>query len=150
MEDQPQKRETDIFGFHQSFKLMPHPHFEAYLSYAYKKSQYHESGNELRFPFVPEQSMFSFIQYRNERLKGGLGASIRLESEFLSSRYLEYGEGQKVSDVFLLNAKIDLRFLDFHFYYIIENITDQKYRTREEFEMNGRTQWWGFYWEFFD
>lgn len=150
MEDKPQKRETDIFGFHQSFKLIPHPNFEAYLSYAYKKSQYDESGNELRFPFVPEHSMFSFIQYSNKRLRGGLGASIRLESEFLSSRYLEYGEEHMVSDVFLLNTKVDLRFLDFHFYYVIENITDQEYKTREEFEMNGRTQWWGFYWEFFD
>ncbi|MGB2697584.1 MAG: TonB-dependent receptor plug domain-containing protein [Candidatus Zixiibacteriota bacterium] len=150
MEDQPEKRDTDIFGFHQSFKLTPHPNFEAYLSYAYKKSRYQEADIKFVLPFVPQHSMFSFIQYRNERLKGGLGATVRLEGEFLSSRYLGYEEGKKVPEVFLLNSKFDLRFLDLHFYYVIENITDQEYRTRGEFKMNGRTHWWGFYWEFFD
>ena len=150
IEDQPEKRDADIFGAHLGFELTPYPNFEAYLSYAYKRSQYQELDNEFQFPFVPEHSMFSYIQYRNERLKGGLGATVRLEGEFLSSRYLKYGEENKVSEVFLLNSKFDLKFLDLHFYYVIENITDQEYRTREEFEMNGRTQWWGFYWEFFD
>lgn len=150
MEDQPQKRDTDIFGLHQSVKLNPHPNFEAYLSYAYKRSLYKESQDEFTLPFVPQHSLFCFTQYKNERLKRGLGAILRLEGEFLSSRYLEYGEKEKIPEVFLLNSKFDLRFLDFHFYYVIENITDQEYRTREEFEMRGRTFWWGFYWEFFD
>ena len=150
MENQPQKRDTEILGFHQSAKLIPHPTFEAYLSYAYKRSLYSESKDEIALPFVPEHSLFCFTQYKNERLKRGLGATIRLEGEFLSSRYLAYGEEKKAPKVFLLNSKFDLRFLDFHFYYVMENITDQEYRTRDEFEMNGRTQWWGFYWEFFD
>ncbi len=150
MEDQPEKKDTDIFGADLGFELTPYPNFEAYLSYAYKRSQYKELDNEFQFPFVPEHSMFSFIQYSNKRLKEGLGATIRLEGEFLSSRYLEYGEENNVSEVFLLNSKFDLKFLDLHFYYVIENITDQEYKTREEFKMNGRTQWWGFYWEFFD
>jgi outer membrane receptor protein involved in Fe transport len=148
--DRPEKRNTDVFGFHQSMKLIPHRNLEAYLSYAYKKSKYDESDNRLALPFVPEHSLFSFIQYKNERLKRGLGASVRLEGEFLSSRYLGYEENEKVPEVFLVHLKFDLRFLDFHFYYVIENMTDQEYRTRKEFEMEGRSHWWGFYWEFFD
>lgn len=150
MEDRPEKRDTDVLGFHQSMKLIPHRNLEAYLSYAYKKSRYDESDNRFALPFVPEHSLFSFMQYKNERLKRGLGATVRLEGEFLSSRYLDYEENEKVPEVFLLHLKFDLRFLDFHFYYVIENITDQEYRTRKEFEAEGRSHWWGFYWEFFD
>lgn len=150
MGDRPEKRNTDVFGFHQSMKLIPHRNLEAYLSYAYKKSQYDESDNRLALPFVPEHSLFSFIQYKNERLKRGLGTTVRLEGELLSSRYLNYKENEKVPEVFLLHLKFDLRFLDFHFYYVIENITEQEYRTRKEFEVEGRSHWWGFYWEFFD
>ena len=150
MEDRPEKRDTDIFGFHQSFKLTPHPNFEAYLSYAYKRSRYEESYGKFALPFVPGHSLFCFTQYKNEELKRGLGATVRLEGEFLSFRYLEYREENKAPQVFLLNTKFDLRFLDFHFYYVIENITDREYRTRKEFEMGRRTHWWGFYWEFFD
>lgn len=150
MEDQPEKRDTDIFGFHQSFKLTPHPNFEAYLSYAHKRSRYQGSDDKFNFPFVPRHSLFWFTQYKNERFKRGLGVTIRLEGEFLSFRYLDYWEKNEVSEVFVLNTKFDLRFLDFHFYYVVENITDQEYRTRKDFEMAGRTHWWGFYWEFFD
>jgi len=150
IEGQPQKKNTDIFGFHQSLKLTPHPNFEAYLSYAYKKSRYEESNNKFLLPFVPRHSLFCFAQYKNERLRRGLGATIRLEGEFLSTRYLDYEEEDKIPEVFLLSSKFDLRFLDFHFYYVIENMTDQEYRTRKDFEMAGRTHWWGFYWEFFD
>jgi len=150
MEDQPQKKDTDILGFHQSLKLTPHPDFEAYLSYAYKRSRYQGSDDKFYFPFVPRHSLFCFVQYKNERFKTGLGGKVRLECEFLSSRYLEYGEEDRVPEVFILNSKFDLRFLDLHFYYVIENITDQEYRTRGEYQMEGRTHWWGFYWEFFD
>jgi outer membrane cobalamin receptor len=150
MEERPQIRDTDILGFHHSFKLTPHPYFEVYLSYAYKKSQCEESDYKFVLPFIPQHSLFCFAQFKNERLRGGLGATVRLEGEFLSARYLDYNEKNKDPEVLLLDSKFDLRFLDFHFYYVIENITDQEYRTRKEFEMAGQTHWWGFYWEFFD
>jgi len=150
IEDRPEKRDTDVFGIHHSFKVIPQKNFETYLSYAYKKSRYQESNNKFLLPFVPTHGLFCYTQYKNEKLKTGLGGTIRLEAEFLSSRYMEYKEENQEPEVLLLNAKFDLRFLDFHFYYVIENITDQEYRTRKEFEMDGRTQWWGFYWEFFD
>jgi hypothetical protein len=43
-----------------------------------------------------------------------------------------------------------LRFLGFQFYYVIENITNETYRTRGDFNMPERTLWFGFNWEFFD
>jgi hypothetical protein len=50
----------------------------------------------------------------------------------------------------ILNGKVTIRFLDFHFYYIVRNITNQNYRLSGDYNMPKRTFWWGFYWEFLD
>jgi hypothetical protein len=146
----PVNRDRDVFGGYLSFNLTPHPNFEAYLSYAYKNSQYKIGDSKYFVPFMPRHSAYSYLQYKKEFLKKEMEGKIRLEGEYLSERYLQYGEKDSVPSVFILNSKISLRFLDFHFYYVVENITDQKYRTRGEFFMPERTFWWGFYWNFWD
>jgi len=146
----PVNRDRKAFGGYLSFNLTPHPNFEAYLSYAYKNSKYKTGDNKYFVPFIPKHSSYFHLQYKNEFLKKEMESKVRLEGEYLSERYLEYGEKDLVPSVFILNSKISLRFLDFHFYYVIENITDQKYRTRGEFFMSGRAFWWGFYWNFWD
>jgi outer membrane cobalamin receptor len=146
----PRNEDKDLLGSHASFILTLHPNFEAYLSYAYKNSKYKTGDNKYFVPFIPKHSSYFHLQYKKEFLKKEMESKVRLEGEYLSERYLEYGEKDLVPSVFILNSKISLRFLDFHFYYVIENITDQKYRTRGEFFMPGRAFWWGFYWNFWD
>ena len=151
MEDAiPRNEDKDLLGSYASFLLTLHPDFEACLSYAYKNSQYKIGDSKYFVPFMPRHSAYSYLQYKKELLKKEMEGKIRLEGEYLSERYLHYGEKDLVPAVFILNSKISLRFLDFHFYYIIENITDRKYRTRGELFMPERTFWWGFYWNFWD
>jgi outer membrane cobalamin receptor len=151
MEDAiPRNEDKDLLGSYAGFLLTLHPDFEAYLSYAYKNSQYKIGDSKYFVPFMPRHSAYSYLQYKKEFLKKEMEGKIRLEGEYLSERYLQYGEKDSVPSVFILNSKISLRFLDFHFYYVVENITDQKYRTKGEFFMPERTFWWGFCWNFWD
>ena len=79
-----------------------------------------------------------------------MGLKLRLETKFLSQRFLDGYQKDKEPGVAIFNGKISLRFLDFHFYYVVENITNRVYRLTEGYPMPERSLFWGFYWEFFD
>ena len=143
----PQNRERKLLGLSLNFDYKFSPNFENGFSYAYKRAR---SEDDFSIPYIPEHSFFSCFQYSNEYLKKKLGIKIKLEQEYLSKRYLaDYNEAQ-VPFVLLFNSKISLRFLDFRFYYVIENMTNEVYRTRGDFNMPGRTMWFGFNWNFYD
>jgi outer membrane receptor protein involved in Fe transport len=99
---------------------------------------------------VPEHSFFSYFQYSYESTKKEYGLKVRLEQEYISKRYLADYNQDQVPFVLLFNSKITLRLLDLRFYYVIENITDEVYRTRGDFNMPGRTFWFGLSWDFYD
>jgi outer membrane receptor protein involved in Fe transport len=143
----PSNRERKLFGVSLNLDYKFSPNFETGFSYAYKRARSHKNYH---FPYTPEHSFFSYFQYSNEYLKKEIGIKVRLEQEYLSKRYLADYNQDQVPFTLLFNSKITLRFLNFRFYYVIENITNESYRTRGDFNMPERTFWFGFSWEFFD
>jgi outer membrane cobalamin receptor len=142
----PSNRTRDLFGFGLNLDYTFSPDFETGLSYAYKRAR----ADDYWIPYVPEHSFFSYFQFSKESLKKEYGLKVRLEQEYVSKRYLADYNQDQVPFALLFNSKITLRFLDLRFYYVIENITDEVYRTRGEFNMPGRTFWFGFSWDFYD
>ncbi|MCJ7497564.1 MAG: TonB-dependent receptor plug domain-containing protein, partial [candidate division Zixibacteria bacterium] len=140
-------RERNLFGLSLNYDYIFSPNFETGFSYAYKRAR---SDKNYHFPYAPEHSLFSYFQYSNEYLSREIGIKVRLEQEYLSRRYLADYDQDQVPFALLFNSKITLRFLGFQFYYVIENITNEIYRTRGDFNMPGRTLWFGFSWEFYD
>jgi len=142
--------DNETYGSYLSFSFDPHPNFSAFTSYSYKDVKYKQNRDEYSMPFIPQNSAFSYIQYKKEFLKKEIEIKLRLEGEYLSKRYLEYEEKDKVSEVFVLNSKITVRLLDFHLYGVVNNITDQEYKSKGEYYMPQREILLGFYWEFWD
>jgi outer membrane cobalamin receptor len=142
----PSNRTRNLFGFSLNLDYTFSPDFQTGLSYAYKRAR----AGDFWIPFVPEHSLFSYFQLSKESSKKEYGLKLRLEQEYISKRYLADYNQDPVPFALLFNSKITLRFLDLRFYYIIENITDEVYRTRGEFNMPGRTFWFGFSWDFYD
>ena len=109
-----------------------------------------DSNRKTRLPFSPDHSLFAYLQFEDEFLKKEIGVKVRLETNLLPERFMdEYGQDREPG-VAVLNGKIAFRFLDFHFQYMVRNITDKVYRSMGDYDMPGRTFWWGIYWEFFD
>jgi len=123
-------------------------HVRSYVSYSFIEGK--NSIRKTRLPYSPEHSLFGYIEFENEFLKREISFRLRLETKVLSERFMDEYEKDKESGVAILNGKITVRFLDFHFYYMARNITSRIYRLSGNYHMPERTYWWGFYWEFFD
>ena len=144
----PVNARAQVWGANVDFRLRFWSYLSACISYSYKRGE--DSDRNLRLPDSPEHSLFSYVQFENEFLKREMGLKLRLEGKVLSSRFMDEYEQDREPAVGILNAKITVRFLDFHFYYTIRNITDRSYRLMDSSYMPERTYWWGFYWEFYD
>jgi outer membrane cobalamin receptor len=142
----PSNQTRNLFGFGLNLDYTFSPNFETGFSYVYKRAR----AGDFSIPYVPEHSFFSYFQFSKESSKKEYGLKVRLEQEFISKRYLADYNQDQVPFVLLFNSKITLRILDLRFYYVIENITDEVYRTRGEFNMPGRTFWFGLSWDFYD
>jgi outer membrane cobalamin receptor len=123
-------------------------YFTSYFSYTFKHGENSES--KTRLPYSPDHNVFGYIQFENEYLKREISIKLRLEANAFSERFMDEYEKDKEPRVAILNGKVTIRFLDFHFYYIVRNITNQNYRLSGDYHMPKRTFCWGFYWEFFD
>lgn len=144
----PTNTKAEIWGANLNCRFRFWDHLSWYLSYSHKKGT--DSERDLRLPYSPTHSLFAYVQFENEYLKREIGLKLRLEGKMLSARFLDEYEQDRESEMGILNAKITIRFLDFHFHYTVRNITDQHYRLWDDYLMPGRTYWWGFYWEFYD
>ncbi|HVP37389.1 MAG TPA: TonB-dependent receptor plug domain-containing protein [Terriglobales bacterium] len=142
----PSNRTRNLFGFGLNLDYTFSCEFQTGFSYAYKRAR----AGDFWTPFVPQHSFFTYYQFSKESSKKEYGLKIRLEQEYISKRYLADYNQDLVPFVLLFNSKFTLRFLDLRFYYVIENITDEVYRTRGEFNMPGRTFWFGLSWDFYD
>jgi outer membrane cobalamin receptor len=144
----PINTRAEIRGASVNSRFEPFDHLGLYFSYAYKWGQ--NSETKLRLPFSPEHSLFGYIQYESEFLKKEIGLKLRLEGKMLSERFMDQYQQDREPEAAIVNAKITVRYLDFNFHYTIRNITNQGYRLFDDYNMPGRTHWWGFYWEFYD
>jgi len=144
----PINTEADIWGINLNSSLHLFNHFKSSISYCFKQNK--DSNRKLFLPHSPKHSLFGYVQYENEFLKREIGLKLRLETNILSERFLDEYEKNEEPGVAIFNGKITIRLLDFHFYYVVENITDRAYRLIQEYPMPERSWWWGFYWEFFD
>jgi hypothetical protein len=144
----PINTRANIWGANVDFKVKLWNHLSSYLSYSYKRGE--DSSRNLRLPRSPEHSLFSYVQFETEFLQREMGLKLRLEGRALSERFMDEYEQDPESAVGILNVKITVRFLDFHFHYTIRNITERKYRLMDSSHMPERTHWWGFYWDFYD
>jgi outer membrane receptor protein involved in Fe transport len=144
----PINTKVDIWGMNLNLRLLFFKRFRSSISYCFKENK--DLNKKLFFPQSPQHSFFGYLQYENEFLKKEIGLKLRLETNILSERFLDEYEKDKEPGVAILNGKINIRFLDFYFYYVVENITNRVYRLSEDYPMPERNYFWGFYWEFFD
>ena len=145
---QPVNSEAEIWGANLDLRLEFLGHVSSYVSYSFKKGK--DSNRRLQLPFSPEHSLFAYLQLEDELLKKEIGVKLRLETNVLSERFMDEYEQDREPGVAILNGKITVRFLDFHFRFMVRNITNEVYRSMSDYHMPGRTFWWGFHWEFFD
>lgn len=144
----PVNTKAKMGGVNLSGNLRFLNYVRTYVSYCFKKGE--DLNRKTKLPYLPEHSLFGYIEFENEYLKREIGLKLRLETNVLSERFMDEYENDKEPGVATLNGKITVRFLDFHFYYMVRNITDQLYRLSTDYFMPERAFWWGFYWEFFD
>jgi outer membrane cobalamin receptor len=144
----PVNGKAKIWGTNFNFNLKLFDHLRSYISYSFKRGK--DSNRDTRLPYSSDHSLFGYIQFEDEFLKREIGLKLRLETNIISERFMDEYEQDKESSVAILNGKITVRFLDFHFQYVVRNITDQVYRLTGDYLMPERSFWWGFYWEFFD
>jgi outer membrane cobalamin receptor len=145
---QPVNSEARIWGANVDLRLKLLGHVSTYVSYSFKKGK--DADTKVRLPFSSEHSLFAYLQLEDEFLKKEIGVKLRLETNALSERFMDEYEQDMEPGVAILNGKMTVRFLDFHFYYVVRNITDEIYRSMGNYHMPGRSLWWGFWWEFFD
>jgi outer membrane cobalamin receptor len=145
---QPVNSEAEIWGANVDLRLEFFDHVSSYVSYSHKRGK--DSKRRTQLPFSPEHSFFAYLQLEDEFLKKEIGVRLRLETNLFSERFMDEFEQDREPGVAILNGKMTIRFLDLHFYCMVRNITDQVYRLMSDYQMPGRTFWWGFYWEFFD
>ena len=144
----PINTKADIWGMNLNSSLHFFKRFKSSISYCFKESK--DLNKKLFSPQSPQHSFFGYLQYENEFLKKEIGLKLRLETNILSERFLDEYEKDKEPGVAIFNGKISIRFLDFYFYYAVENITNRVYRLTQDYPMPERSYYWGFYWEFFD
>ncbi|MCK4403654.1 MAG: hypothetical protein KAW02_01065 [candidate division Zixibacteria bacterium] len=145
---EPVNTEAKIWGANINLGFEFFDHIRSHISYSFKQGK--DSNRDTRLPYSPDHSLFGYIQFEDEFLKREIGLKLRLETNILSDRFMDEYEQDKEPGVAILNGKITIRFLDFHFYYMVRNITGQVYRLISDYHMPERSFWWGFYWEFFD
>jgi outer membrane receptor for ferrienterochelin and colicin len=144
----PINSEAEIWGANLDVRLEFFDRLSSYVSYTHKRSK--DSNRRTRLPFSPDHSLFGYLQFEDELLKKEIGVKLRLEANVLSERFMDEYEQDREPGVTTLNVKVTIRFLDFHFRYMVRNITDEVYRSMGDYHMPGRSFWWGIYWEFFD
>jgi outer membrane cobalamin receptor len=144
----PINSKANISGVNLNVSCSFFGHVRSYLSYSFKKGK--DLRRKTQLPCSPEHSLFGFVEFENEFLKREIGLKLRLETNVLSTRFMDEYQKDKEPEVATVNGKVTIRFLDFHFYYTVRNITDQVYRLSGDYLMPERTFLWGFYWEFFD
>jgi outer membrane cobalamin receptor len=144
----PVNTEAKIWGTCVDLQSKFFNHFSSYLSYGLKWSE--DSKRNTRLPYSPQHALFGYLQFEDEFLRREIGLKFRIETNILSKRYMDEYEKDGEPGVAILNGKITIRFLDFHFHYTVRNITNESYRLMGKYPMPERTYWWGFYWEFFD
>lgn len=144
----PINSKANIWGTNLNVSCSFFEHVKSYLSYSFKKGK--DLRRKTQLPCSPEHSLFGFVEFENEFLKREIGLKLRIETNVLSERFMDEYQKDKEPEVAIVNGKITIRFLDFHFYYMARNITDQVYRLSGDYFMPERTFSWGFYWEFFD
>jgi outer membrane cobalamin receptor len=144
----PINTEAEIWGANVNLRLKFLNHLCSYLSYSFKRGQ--DSNRNLALPYSPKHSFFGWIQFENELLRREIGLKLRLEAKALSQRFMDGYEQDEEPGVATFDCKLTIRFLDFHFHYVVRNITDQNYRHTSSYSVPGRNFWWGFYWEFLD
>jgi outer membrane cobalamin receptor len=144
----PVNTESKIWGTSVDLQSKFFNHFSSYLSYSFKWSE--DSKRNTRLPYSPQHALFGFLQFEDEFLRREIGLKLRMETNILSERFMDEYEKDREPGVAILNGKITIRFLDFHFHYTVRNITNESYRLMGKYPMPERTYWWGFYWEFFD
>jgi outer membrane cobalamin receptor len=120
----------------------------SYISYSFKWSE--DSKRKTRLPYTPQHSLFGYLQFEEELLRREIGLKLRLETNVFSERFMDEYEREKETGAALMNVKVTIRFMDFHFHYTVRNITNESCRLIGEHPIPERTYWWGFYWEFFD
>jgi len=145
---EPVNTKAKIWGANINLGFEFFDHIRSHISYSFKQSK--DLNRKTQLPQSSEHSLFGYIQFEDEFLKNEIGLKLRLETNILSERFMDEYEKDKEGSVAILNGKITIRFLDFHFYYTVRNITDQVYRLAGDYSMPERSFWWGFYWEFFD
>jgi len=145
---QPVNGKAKMWGANVNGNLKFLNHVRSFVSYSFKEGK--DSIRKTQLPYSPKHSLFGYVEFENEFLKREIGFRLRLETNVLSERFMDEYEKDKESGVAILNGKITIRFLDFHFYYTVRNITDRVYRLSGNYQMPERTYWWGFYWEFND
>ncbi len=144
----PINTQAEVWGASLNCRLRFLNYLSSYLSYGYKRGE--DSDRNLRLPCSPEHSLFGYVQFENEYLKREIDLKLRLEGKLWSERFMDEYEQDREPAAAVLNVKLTIRFLDFHFHYTVRNVTDESYRLLDAYTMPGRTQWWGFYWEFYD
>ena len=144
----PVNTQAKIWGANINLGFAFFDHIGSHISYTFKKCE--DSNRKIQLPHSPNHSLFGYIQFEDEFLKREIGLKLRLETNIKSERFMDEYEQDKEPGVAIVNGKITIRFLDFHFQYVIRNITDQVYRLTGDYFMPERSFWWGFYWEFFD
>lgn len=145
---QPVNSKAKMWGANIDWSFLFLNHVRTYVSYSFKQGK--DLNRKTRLAYLPEHSLFSYIELDHEFLKREIGLILRLETDGLSDRFMDEYEKDNEPKVAVVNGKITIRFLDFHFYYVVRNLTDRVYRLSNDYSMPGRTFWWGFYWEFFD
>jgi outer membrane receptor for ferrienterochelin and colicin len=144
----PLNQDLNLYGAELDFLFNPRQNVKLFASYAFQKAE--EVKSDLDKPFVPEHSLFCYLEYYKKLLKNEIQLSGRVENNLISSYYAREKEKDKQKDIDILNLRITFRFLDFTCYYVIENLNDKSYKTFLSYPAPGRTQWWGFSWQFFD
>ncbi len=135
---------TDIETYGGNLYLDFHPlsAIRLYSNFSYKHWQ------KGRASYLPKASNYSFIELDQNFFRNQLGWKVKLEAEYLGRRFDE--NKSSLDEVMVLNARLGIRLLAANFYFVIQNLTNQTYKSASQFNQPERNNWWGFYWEFFD
>lgn len=144
----PLNQDLNLYGAELDFIFSPRQNVKLFISYAFQKAE--EVKSDLDKPFVPEHSLFCYLEYSKKLLKNEIQLAGRVENNLISSYYATEEEKDKQKNIDILNLRITFKFLDFTCYYVIDNLNDKSYKTFLDYPALRRTQWWGFSWQFFD
>ena len=155
----PVNRDLRFYGANFFLKYKKNRFVESDLSYSYKNESeklypFLDSSrtSNRQVAFLPFHTLTGYLQVGDEFLKNEMGATLRVEGKLNSKKYLNdyFYDKRTTAEVGILSAKATLRFLDFHIYYVVDNIFNKRVVIDDNYYLAGRNMWLGFYWEFFD